>query len=147
MKPAARRLFVAEPPSEYLLRPPLVVDCSVLSAVIFNEPARDEALQLLAGKRLNAPYLMDHEVVSVALKKARSGWPARSLADALADYTVQEIEMHATDPLAQHDLATRYGLTAYDAAYLWLAATLKTPLATFDGKLAAAARTHLSALS
>ncbi len=40
----------------------------------------------------------------------------------------------------------RYQLSAYDAAYLWLAAELKAPLATFDAKLAAAAQAHLGAL-
>ncbi|MDP3414253.1 MAG: type II toxin-antitoxin system VapC family toxin, partial [Polaromonas sp.] len=51
------------------------------------------------------------------------------------------------DTPAVADLAMRYGLSAYDAAYLWLAADLKCPLATFDDKLAAAARTHLAGLA
>jgi predicted nucleic acid-binding protein len=36
--------------------------------------------------------------------------------------------------------AARYELSASDAAYLWLAAELQAPLATFDQKLAAAAQ-------
>ena len=40
-------------------------------------------------------------------------------------------------------LAQRYKLTAYDAAYLWLAERLEAPLATFDAALARAAREHL----
>ncbi len=44
------------------------------------------------------------------------------------------------------ELATRYNLSAYDAAYLWLAAKLKAPLATFDAKLGEAARAHLASL-
>ena len=39
-----------------------------------------------------------------------------------------------------------YGLSAYDAAYLWLAAQLKAPLATFNRKLGEAAQAHLGAL-
>ena len=31
-------VFVAEPPAAYRLRPPLVVDCSLLAAVLFDEP-------------------------------------------------------------------------------------------------------------
>jgi hypothetical protein len=72
-----RQALIAEPPSAYLSRPPLVVDCSVLSALPhFEEPARDEALRRLSGKTLHAPSLLDHEIVSVALKKRKSGWPA-----------------------------------------------------------------------
>lgn len=40
-------------------------------------------------------------------------------------------------------LAQRYKLTAYDAAYLWLAERLEAPLATFDVALARAARDYL----
>ena len=39
-------LFLAEPPAAYLTRPPLVVvDRSVLCALLFLEPMRDEALR------------------------------------------------------------------------------------------------------
>ena len=50
------------------------------------------------------------------------------------------------DLVAQYSLAIRYKLSAYDAAYLWLAAELKAPLVTFDEKLGAAARTYLASL-
>ena len=141
-----RVLHLAEPPPAYLFRPPLVVDCSVLSAVLFEEQTRDEALGLLTGKRLHAPSVMTHEIVSVGLKKGRGGWPEAAIALALADYAQQEIDLHRTDAQAQYQLALRYKLSAYDASYLWLAAELKAPLATFDEKLAKAARTHLASL-
>ena len=139
-------LFVAEPPAVYLTRPALVVDCSVLAAVLFEEPSRDEATQRLTGRTLHAPTLIDHEMASVALKKHAQGWPADSIALALADYTEQALELHRTDVAAQCELAHRYSLSAYDAAYLWLAAELKAPLATFDRKLGEAAQRHLGAL-
>ncbi len=140
-------LHLAEPPPAYLVRPALVVDCSVLSASLFQEETRDIALDVLFGKSLHAPYLLDHEVVSVALKKARLGWPEPVIARALADYAQQDIELHRTDIEAQQQLASRYQLSSYDAAYLWLAAELKAPLATFDEKLATAAKAHLASLN
>lgn len=147
MTTTGRHVLVAEPPPAYLPRPPLVVDCSVLSALLFEEPARDEALRTLSGKTLHAPSLLDHELVSVALKKRKAGWPAESIDLALADYAVHCIELHRTaDVVGQYTLAVQYKLSAYDAAYLWLAAELRAPLVTFDEKLAAAARTHLASL-
>jgi predicted nucleic acid-binding protein len=53
------------------------------------------------------------------------------------------IERHAVPATEALALALRYNLTTYDAAYLWLAAHLDAPLATFDERLAAAAREHL----
>lgn len=144
--PAPRQLHVAEPPATYLVRPPVVVDSSALCAVLFDEAERANAMAQLAGKTLYAPYLLDHEVISVTLKKRRQQWPADSLALALGEYDAYQIELRETDLKAQYELAARYNLSAYDAAYLWLAADLKAPLATFDEKLAKAARTHLASL-
>lgn len=146
METAAPALVVAEPPAAYATRPPMVVDCSVLSAVLFEEPLRDEAIRTLAGRSLHAPTLIDHEIVSVALKKQAAGWPEDSIALALSDFQAQALDLHRTDAAIQWSLARRYGLSSYDAAYLCLAATLKAPLATFDRKLGAAALRHLQAL-
>jgi predicted nucleic acid-binding protein len=57
-----------------------------------------------------------------------------------------DIKLHAVKPQEVLALAIRYQLSAYDASYLWLAAELKCPLATFDEKLATAAQAHLSSL-
>ena len=142
----AAQLYVAEPPAAFLVHPPLVVDCSVLSAVLFQEPMRDEALGQLIGKALHAPTLLDHEIANVATRKQRQNWPAESIDLALSRYAEQDIALHRVDTGAQVALALRYHLSAYDAAYLWLAAELKAPLATFDRKLVIAATQHLGQL-
>ncbi len=143
MKAAQRQLYVAEPPAVYLSRPALVVDCSVLCALLFEEPTRAQALQQMAGRSLHAPWLIEHEVVSVATKKLAQGWSEDSVRTALADYNKQRLELHGTDVSAQFELAQRYGLSPYDAAYLWLAAEMNAPLATFDRQLGKAAKRHL----
>ncbi len=139
-------LFVAEPPAAYLYRPAVVVDCSVLSALLFEEPNRDRAAHGLAGKAWHAPHLLDHEVCSVAHKKVRLGVSADLVASALRDFEAFDIARHGTDIAGQYALAVQYKLSTYDAAYLWLAAHLKVPLATFDEKLARAAAAHLADL-
>lgn len=141
-----RKLYVAEPPAAYRIAPPAVIDCSVLSAVLFEEPLRDEAVRQLAGRAMHAPTLLDHEIVSVALSKQARGWPRDSIELALQDYLVQDITLHRCNLSEQADLGRRYGLSAYDAAYLWLADALKAPLVTFDPRLAEAARRHLGSL-
>lgn len=143
---APRTLYVAEPPARYLARLPLVVDASLVCALLFDEPERDEALARLTARRLFAPRLLDLEMVQVALKKARRGLPEAAVAQALDDYAQLDIDLIHADFPAPFELAQRYGLSAYDASYLWLAAELKAPLASFDRQLAEAARQHLSAL-
>ena len=132
-------LIVAEPRSTYL--PPLVVDCSVLAALLFNEPQRGEAAEAMTGKALYAPGLIDHEVISVALKKLAGGLD-ELVGEAIRDLEQIRLTRCATDQSAQLALAANEGLSAYDAAYLQLAVELKAPLATFDQKLGKAAK-HL----
>lgn len=140
---ASPALHVAEPPPRYLARPPVVLDCSVLSAVLFEEETREAAWQVMVGKTLHAPVLLDSEIVSVATKKHRAGQADALIVRALSRYGEQEIEFHRPDVEAQYGLALRYRVSPYDAAYLWLAGFLQAPLATFDAKLAKAARAHL----
>lgn len=148
MKPSRNEpmeLIVAEPPMAYRVSPPIVIDCNMICAVLFQEAERAQAEARLAGRQLNAPSLLDYEVASVAQKKAQQGG-AVLVGHALARYVALPIRLHAVGPRDVVALAQRYTLSAYDAAYLWLAATLKAPLATFDRKLGEAARRHLADL-
>lgn len=138
-------LHVAEPPPQYLQRPPLVVDCSALAGVLFQEPWMEQALQRLSGRQLLAPTLLPFELCNVALKKARRGAP-EAATEGLARWAELHIELGEVDTAQTFELAQRYQLTAYDAAYLWLAAERRCPLATFDERLAIAATEHLARL-
>ena len=146
MTAPSRTLYVAEPPAQYLVQPPLVVDCSVLAGVLFQESWQKEALQIMQGRSLKAPQLLAVEVASVGVKKQRHGG-IEIARDGLALFVEMEIALFSVPATLVFDLALRYQLSAYDAAYLWLAAELKAPLATFDEKLATAAQAHLSALT
>lgn len=139
---AADEPIVAEPGARYARRSPLVADCSVIAALVFNEPERDAARGVLADHEVHVPGLVDYEIASVAVKKSRGGYPsvASRALDLFADFRLTRYEVEAGE---QWELAMRYELSAYDAAYLWLAEKLGAPLATFDRKLGQAARRHL----
>ena len=143
--PACPTLYVAEPPALYLVRPPLVVDCSALAGIVFQEAWQQKAQHSMAGRTLHAPSLLPYEITSVVVKKLRRG--EAHAADGLAQALDLDIELHEINAQEVFQLAKRYQLSAYDASYLWLAAELKCPLATFDEKLATAAQAHLSQLS
>lgn len=141
--PGRRSMFVAEPAAMWRQRDPVVVDCSVLAALLWAEPAADEAAAQLAGKSLHAPALIVYELANVARNKCRAGVPADVAQAGLASFAEQRMVLHDPDALPLFDLAQRYKLTAYDAAYLALAASLNAPLLTFDQRLADAAARHL----
>lgn len=141
---AERRLYLAEPPAQYLVKPPLVVDCSVLAALVFDEPARTQAEDQIAGRSLRAPFLLQTEIANVAVKKHRRG--EADAMQAMAIVATIDVGYQRISPQEAAQLALRYQLSACDAAYLWLAADLKCPLATFDERLAEAAQAHLGAL-
>jgi predicted nucleic acid-binding protein len=141
-----RALYVAEPPAQYLARPPVVVDCSALAGMLFEEPWQAQAAEKLHGRSLNAPHLLQTEIISVALKKHKQGLGTLAITG-LTRYDALDIALHETRSADVLALAVRYNLSAYDAAYLWLAAELKAPLATFDEKLGRAAQLYLASLS
>lgn len=108
-----------------------------------DEPTHSDALKLLSGKSLHAPSLIDHEIVSVAVKKSEA--KAGDLVQrGLAGFRKLRLTRHGIDHQAQSELALRQELSAYDAAYLQVAISLNAPLATYDQVLASAARKVLS---
>jgi predicted nucleic acid-binding protein len=73
------------------------------------------------------------------VKKALHGSEA-VVRQPLLDFTELQLTPCRADVHAQWRLAIKYELSAYDAAYLWLAAEAGAPLATFDERLGNAAR-------
>ena len=126
------RLHVAEPPTRYLVRPAVVIDCSVLAGLVFREHWYDVAQDHLQGRAIHAPHLLMYEITNAL--------------PGLADALVLDVELHEVEMAPGFALAQRYQLSAYDASYLWLAEALKCPLVTFDQGLAQAAQRHLGSL-
>ena len=100
-----------------------VVDASALAALIHAEPEAPEIAERLADATLIARALIAHELDSVCVKKIRANprdrlrsLEARALAGELG------IILLEVDHGGVIELALETWLTAYDAAYLWLAA-------------------------
>jgi predicted nucleic acid-binding protein len=117
-----------------------VADASVVAALLFAEPRADEAADLIAGSFLVAPTLLRYEIGSVCLKKLRRYPDQRAAlleAHAMLDLLgIQEVDVPLRTEVLL--LAEREALTVYDAAYLWLARSLRAQLVTFDQALARA---------
>ncbi len=141
-----RTLLVAEPPAAYAAKPPAVVDASLIAALVFAEPEMSDARQHLLPYRAMAPTLLPLEIANVAMNKLRRGGVADHLRESLADLGAMDITLLAVEPLDVFDIANRWSLSAYDAAYLSLASALRCPLLTFDRRLAEAARAQLASL-
>jgi predicted nucleic acid-binding protein len=115
-----------------------VVDASALVAVLFEEP---EATPIRASLRgpLIAPTLLRYELANACASRAR-----RRPADAERIFSKHQaaatlrIEQVEPDWVALSALAQRWGLTAYDAAYLQVALAKRVPLITLDRQLAMA---------
>lgn len=113
-----------------------VVDASSFAAVVFREPGFADVARLLAGHELHAPALMRYEVANVCIKKIRQLPGQRDL---LIEQHRQSlgvaIQDHGIKPDEVLAMADRFGLSVYDASYLWLVRTLGFELVTSDDKL------------
>lgn len=119
---------------------PTVVDASALAAIIFQEPGFEPVAQRLGGLTVFAPTLLRYELVNVACVKARRE-PAKaarffSALGAALD-SRSKIVWQDIDPADVALIAHATGLSAYDAAYLWLAGSLGADLVTLDRLLVA----------
>jgi predicted nucleic acid-binding protein len=140
-------VFVAEPPARWAVRPKLVVDASLVAASVFGEIASVHADAQMRGRSLCAPTIIDYELANVALTKIRGRRVSSDdAARVLAIYEELDIERFDVDLLSTVRIGETFALTAYDAAYLWVAGHLRVPIATLDARLAVAAKSYLSQL-
>ena len=119
---------------------PVVVDASALGAILFEEPSGAQVWPRLQGVTVCAPTLLKFELASIAVTKSRRHPESTAqffsaLALVIDDCT--DIVWHDVPVIDVAIMARATGLSAYDASYLWLAATLDADLVTLDKKLSA----------
>jgi len=119
----------------------LVVDTSVIIAVIANEPEKDRLVELTVGMDLIAPHSVHWEIgnaFSVMLKRGRIN----------LDQAFRAIEIYRQIPIRYVDvemeltleLVDKFAIYAYDAYILLCALKYRSSLITLDNSLAITAR-------
>ncbi len=121
-----------------------VLDASLAAAWFLPDEASDAADRLLGDALADSPVvpsLFRHELRNLLLFAERRGrLAAADVDEALIKLATLPIAVRdGGDDRAVVNLARKYALTAYDAAYLELALREGAPLATLDKPLAAAA--------
>ena len=118
----------------------IIVDCAAVVDSITAIDGTDDLRASLANEELNAPALLDFEVVS-ALRglTLRGHLTATRAEDALTDFNDLDIRRWpAGDGLRRRAFQLRHNISAYDAAYVALAEALDSALLTRDARLASA---------
>ena len=128
-----------------------VLDASVTAAWLLPDAASPHTQRLYARTRRDevdpqAPNLWQWECGNLIASGVNSGRIPHGSVEGLwgvLEAIRHRVELHEL-AAAQHkavlDVALDTGLPIYDAAYLWLAQSLRLPLATFDEAQIAAAR-------
>jgi predicted nucleic acid-binding protein len=119
----------------------LVVDTSVILAVLLNEPTKPELIRLTAGAELVAPLSLHWEIgnaLSAMIKRKRLSLP--EALQALSEY--QKIPIRFLDvPLDESvQVVHQHQIYAYDAYFIVTARQQSCPLITLDSGLQTAAR-------
>ncbi len=125
---------------------PLVVDRSIILAVVLNEPTKAELIRLTTGAELIAPLSLHWEIgnaLSAMLKRNRI-----TKAEALqALFEYQKIPIRFLDVSLDEaiDVVAQHLIYAYDAYFIVCTRQQSSALLTLDGGLQTAARAaHIS---
>ena len=114
----------------------IVVDTSVIIAVITNEILKKKLVQLTKGAELVAPSSLHWEVgnaFSAMFKRGRIRLEKAKLA--VKEYQKIPIQFLDVDLNFVLEISERYDMYAYDAYFLVCAMRLNLPLLTFDKQL------------
>ncbi len=115
----------------------IVVDCAAVVDALTGADGTDDLRAFLASEELNAPALLDFEVVS-ALRglTLRGNLTIARAEDALTDFDDLEVRRWPSgDSLRRRVFQLRDNVSAYDAAYVVLAEALDCPFLTRDIRL------------
>lgn len=111
----------------------VIVDASIIIAVITNEPAKRQLITLTEGAELVAPNSIHWEIgnaFSAMLKRKRVSF--EQVRRALHIYAQIPIKFTNVDLTESLEISSQLGIYAYDAYLLWCAVKHNYPLLTLD---------------
>lgn len=116
----------------------IVIDASALLEAVAFEPVNVPLIErLLDADGINAPHLVDVEVLSALRRLVLSGdMTAGSAAEIKDDILALPFRRYPHAGLADRMWELRHNMTPYDACYVALSEVLDVPLVTSDGRLA-----------
>ena len=118
----------------------LVLDTSIIMAVLFNEPQRETILSISKGAELLSAASLPLEVgnaVSLAFKRGKLDLPAGE--EVMKSFGKMKIRLMEIDYLRAVQISYEYNHYAYDAYMLQVAEKERAQLCTLDRKLRSAA--------
>jgi len=114
----------------------IVLDASAAISALLNDGL---ARRLISTETINAPHLVDTEVISTLRRPSAAGALTPEAARRALDvWAGLGIIRYAAAPLLGRVWALRDNVTAYDAMYVALAEALDCPLVTADARLSRA---------
>jgi predicted nucleic acid-binding protein len=116
----------------------IVLDAAAVVDALAGVGDAEDLRERLDVEELNAPTLLDHEVLSSLRGLTRGGHLSVARAeDLLADFEDLPVRRWPfADALRRRVFQLRDSISAYDAAYVALAEALGCPLVTRDARLA-----------
>ena len=114
----------------------LIIDTSVIIAVLMNERSKPKLIKITKGNELIAPLSLHWEIGNAfsAMFK-RKIINIESAKKALEYYLMIPIRLVDVNLVNSIEIANKFGIYAYDAYFLECAKQFNTPLVTLDKRL------------
>lgn len=119
----------------------IVADANTFLAVALNEPEREQIIQMTVGHALVAPEVLPFEIANALTAMGKRGiLESEEILSAWEAANAAAVQLRESDTKLTLDIASTFGIYAYDAYYLECALMTHAPLLTLDKGMKEVAR-------